>query len=285
MKKWMGYLIGGLAKGLDAVLSALIRALMVLVDGVARLRKMFLPLFGCLGVGILSMPFLIFFLPVMRLSRGFWFLVFLLLFFPLLGRGFSSMLNYGRYVLCEYLYDLSDDLKSGRRQTRSFSSYGPAYRRKLWEEEQRKREANRRAQNARWEEIFRDYFQGGVYYYDFRSDSQRSASQDPFGFQNGWQQQANRQSRGSSGSDRQQAEGWSDPIASFRRQYEQSCAVLGVSTHPTPYEVKLAYRKLAKQYHPDINKDPGATMKFQEINAAYEFLTKENIDRYQRVVG
>ena len=47
------------------------------------------------------------------------------------------------------------------------------------------------------------------------------------------------------------------------------------------YDVKLAYRKLAKKYHPDLNKEPGAKEKFQEINDAYEFLSEENIKKYK----
>jgi len=40
----------------------------------------------------------------------------------------------------------------------------------------------------------------------------------------------------------------------------------------TESEIKKAYRKLARQYHPDVNKDPKAEDKFKEINAAYEVL-------------
>ena len=38
-------------------------------------------------------------------------------------------------------------------------------------------------------------------------------------------------------------------------------------------EIKKAYRKLARQYHPDVNKDPSAEEKFKEINSAYEILS------------
>lgn len=48
-------------------------------------------------------------------------------------------------------------------------------------------------------------------------------------------------------------------------------SVLGVSPSATDDEVKKAYRKLAKQYHPDIHPDPAfAEKKMAEINAAYD---------------
>ena len=50
---------------------------------------------------------------------------------------------------------------------------------------------------------------------------------------------------------------------------------LGVSEKATSDEIKKAYRRLARKYHPDINKDPGAEDKFKEINAAYEILSDE----------
>ncbi len=48
---------------------------------------------------------------------------------------------------------------------------------------------------------------------------------------------------------------------------------LGVSENATADEIKKAYRKLARKYHPDINKSPEAQEKFKEINAAYEVLS------------
>ena len=51
--------------------------------------------------------------------------------------------------------------------------------------------------------------------------------------------------------------------------------VLGVSKTATDEEIKRAFRKLAKQYHPDLNKDPGAEEKFKEIGEAYSVLSDQ----------
>lgn len=58
-------------------------------------------------------------------------------------------------------------------------------------------------------------------------------------------------------------------MASSRNYYD----VLGVSKDSTDAEIKSAFRKLAKQYHPDINKEPGAEEKFKEIGEAYAVLS------------
>ncbi|XVF61598.1 hypothetical protein PTKIN_Ptkin08bG0143100 [Pterospermum kingtungense] len=51
--------------------------------------------------------------------------------------------------------------------------------------------------------------------------------------------------------------------------------VLGVSKNASKSEIKSAYRKLARSYHPDVNKDPGAEQKFKEISNAYEVLSDD----------
>ncbi len=49
--------------------------------------------------------------------------------------------------------------------------------------------------------------------------------------------------------------------------------VLGVNRQATEEEIKKAFRRLARQYHPDMNKSPDAEAKFKEINEAYEVLS------------
>ena len=48
---------------------------------------------------------------------------------------------------------------------------------------------------------------------------------------------------------------------------------LGIPQSSTEAEIKKAYRKLARQFHPDINKEADAEEKFKEVNAAYEILS------------
>jgi molecular chaperone DnaJ len=52
--------------------------------------------------------------------------------------------------------------------------------------------------------------------------------------------------------------------------------VLGVPRDASNEDIKKAFRKLAFQYHPDRNRDDGASEKFKEINEAYEVLSDEN---------
>lgn len=64
-------------------------------------------------------------------------------------------------------------------------------------------------------------------------------------------------------------------------QYKDYYETLGVKRESTEAEIKSAYRKLARKYHPDVNKTKEAEQKFKEINEAYEVLgDKEKRQRY-----
>lgn len=59
--------------------------------------------------------------------------------------------------------------------------------------------------------------------------------------------------------------------------------VLGVSRTASTEEIQRAYRTLARRYHPDLNKDPGAEDRFKEIGEAYEVLSDPTSrSRYDR---
>ena len=61
--------------------------------------------------------------------------------------------------------------------------------------------------------------------------------------------------------------------------------ILGVDKNATPEQIKSAYRKLARKYHPDLNpNDKEASAKFQQVNEANEVLSdpekRKKYDQY-----
>jgi curved DNA-binding protein len=71
------------------------------------------------------------------------------------------------------------------------------------------------------------------------------------------------------------------PMASGRDFYE----ILGVPRNASQEEIQRAYRKLARQYHPDVNSDPAAEERFKEISEAYDVLSDPQTRRRYDAFG
>ena len=57
---------------------------------------------------------------------------------------------------------------------------------------------------------------------------------------------------------------------------EDLYGLLGITKNATDAEIKSAYRKKARQYHPDVNKEPGAEDTFKKLQKAYTILSDHN---------
>ena len=55
-------------------------------------------------------------------------------------------------------------------------------------------------------------------------------------------------------------------------QYKDYYSILGLARSSSAEDVKRAYRKLARKYHPDVSKERNAEDKFKELQEAYEVL-------------
>lgn len=261
MREIWGKFILGLADVLDFLIGGLIKILQAIVDVISGLGKSvlsILALLACSGF-VFFLPILIIYLPVFLIVFIFFIVI------PLLGRKFISYLEFLHYSAVEYLRNYGDYLINNRENYKSYQEFKKAYRDKK-EEEERKRREQERAQNEFWEEVFRNFSQGssgsGTYYRTYRTGQQNS--------------------NGYGGYYQNQNQNYSNPLDDFKKKYENSCAILEVPVNTNTYEVKTAYRKMAKKYHPDINKSESATEMFQKVNEAYEFLTEENIKRYNQ---
>ncbi|WP_243660394.1 J domain-containing protein [Miniphocaeibacter halophilus] len=269
MRKIWGKFILGLANFLEVLIGGLINIMEVIVSVVSQLGKALLSLvfIGCSafliapwfigGAGVLLSPYII-------IIVAFFVLV------PILGRKFVSWLQYVNYSAVEFLRNYGDYLINNKENFKSYSEFSKDYKDRK-EREEREREEQQQAQNDFWEEIFKNFSQGsgGFHYYNMNDEEFRRT----FGGYQGQQQGYGGYGQGS----------YANPLNDFKTKYKESCEVLGIPEDTNIYEVKTAYRKMAKKYHPDINKDPGATEMFQKINEAYEFLSEENINRYKQM--
>lgn len=250
MRKVLGNFYKGVGRVLEIITEILIVVLDLVIGLIDNVRKLF-AVFGLLIILGLIFPFLGIILLMNRYVQ-----IALLVFFvvPVLGKGLINFLRYSQYVITEYFYDKSEYYLTGKSQRfTGLGGYSADYWRK--KEEAQRRESQRRAyeQQKMWEEMFRNYYE-----------------------------QASRNSN-YGGQYTNNSGNFYNPTNDFITKYKESCRILGIEPTTDKYAIKLAYRKMAKKYHPDINKSPDATEKFQKINEANEFLSEANIDRYEKL--
>ncbi len=263
-KKALGGILYWLTEGISFILNALIAVIefiISLVSGIARGIAALLGAGGCLFL-VLMGPYSLFLLfnPVTLL------IILFFIIFPILGTSFVSFLKYIKYMVTEFLYDRAESLRKGKKASfNTFNEYGHRYK-KMEEEKRRKEQQDRqREQQRQWEERFRQWNE--------YQNSQHSGGYYGGGYNGG----------GYNGNYGGQT--YVNPTTEFKTKFEKSCDLLGIGYNADKYQIKLAYRKKAKEYHPDINKASDATKKFQEINDAYEFLSDNNIERYKGLVN
>lgn len=218
-----------------------------------RILVLFAPILILSIIGIFAFPpFLIFlFTPIgimIVLS------VIFIILIPFIGRGGVRFFKKYSEVFEKYFSYKYEQLINDSVEKKTFSYFIQEYDlklRKAAEERMRREEEERRkyqeAENERWRKFFEENFgsyQGG---YNTGSRSDQGA------------------------------------FSSFTTQFENACDVLGVNYNSTFTEIKSAYRKLAKKYHPDLSNEKNAEEMFKKINNAFDFLSEENVNRYNSI--
>lgn len=276
MNKVVGYFYKTIGTVIDYTLQGLIYIFTVLVNVFSSIKQLFGLLFsaaGCLVFFFILNPFI---LATIIRSPIFWVGV-LSLIVPIIGTIAVSYLKYIHYMATEYFYDKADFHILGRTAAyKRMEDYGAKYRENLERERLKKEQERRKRQEEEFRRQFGDFGTGGNQwgswtFGSFEDFEQFFGQAQSGGYYNGYGQQGSYQNQS-----------YQAPN-SFKNQYEAACDMLGVPYTADKYEIKLSYRKMAKLYHPDLNKAEDAAEKFKQINNAYEFLSDDNILRYKNL--
>lgn len=259
MNKFYGNFFKYVGTAIDYVLEFFIGLFSLLTELTRSFRSLLLSVLffgGCLF-------FFIFLIPMSFSSRRGtpWGSIVLLIFvFPVIGSFAVSRLKYLQYMATEYFYERADYYLLGKDVTyETMGDYGKRYERKIEAERRRQQEERARME----EEMFRRQFEA------FFNQGNFGGYQESYGdFGGGYNQ-----------------ESYGSYDGGFKEKYEAAVHRLGVDVNADKYEIRLAYKKLAKKYHPDLNPEEDTTKLFQEINAANDFLNDENIARYKSMYG
>lgn len=252
------------------IVDGLFKGLVYLFEGITSisniLRSIVIPIIMLLIFGSFAFPVLLIFW-----LTGLGFTILLILLIPIivsiLGKGGLRYLYKWQYASNRFFNAYANDYLNDTHNRKKYSDYTQEYidelNRQYEEERRREEEARRKRQqqeNERWEKIFEEYFNSYG-----RSGSYTGGS-NTGGYSGGYQRP-----------------GRYNPLSQFKAQYQQSCDVLGVSYNADFSEIKSAYRRLAKKYHPDLSKEKNAEEMFKKINNAFEFLSEENVKRYKEM--
>jgi DnaJ-domain-containing protein 1 len=265
-KKIFGKALDGITQAISFLLDVLISIIETIVQLVNYVGKGILGLLttgGCLLLFLFTGPlgFLLLFNPVVLLGIIFF------IVFPILGTKFVSFLKYIKYMFTEYLFDYASCLMYGKtKRYSSFLEYGNKFKRAEEAKKRREQQERQARQQREWEERFRQWNE----YQQYQREHTGYGGYWGYGGYNQSSQHTYNQT-------------YTNPIFEFKNKYEKCCSILGVSYNADKYQIKLAYRKKAKEYHPDVNKSPEATKMFQQISEAYEFLNEDNIARYRKI--
>ena len=258
MNRFYGNFYKYVGTAIDYVLEFFITLFSMLTELFRSFRSLLLSLLffgGCLF-------FFIFLIPLSYSSRGgmsWGSIVLLILIFPIIGSFAVSRLKYLQYMVTEFFYERADYYLLGKDITYdTMGDYGRRYQRKIEEERRRQEEARARMEEELFRQRFEAFFNQANYYGPGAGDYGGTYNQG--GYQGAYD-------------------------GGFKEKYEAAIERLGVDVNADKYEIRLAYKKLAKKYHPDLNPDKDTTQIFQEINAANDFLNDENIARYKSTYG
>lgn len=245
INKILGKTLYLMTKVLEAVFTITIRILETVIlftKGVSKGLFLILSMGGCLFFIIFAIPLGI---RILTDPYAMGILLFLI-FFPLLGGRFLNQLKKQKFLFTSFLYNLSNHLINPQNYSyRTFSDYKQTY-----------------------EQAERDYRKEQERRYYERQQQQQRAWNEQF---NQWQSQGAR-GRGQYYQQGRNHHSFGGAQVNYQQKYKESLEILGVSQDADDQQLKAAYRKKAKKYHPDINSDPNATKKFQQINDAYKFL-------------
>lgn len=277
MKRIKGTVLLGIGKVFEGLLTLFIFIFQLISDMTDVVIRVLVSVLAQACAFLFILPIL--FIPL--LSSPIFLLIMAIALIPLIVRPILYILKKYKYALTNYFYDKSEALIAGRQHSKSVGEYARDY------DLQQQRKA-REARQEQWETIFGDMFgrrsktgqgggqsssQGGQYGTNFSGYDWRD-----FGnFQQGGYSQG-----GYEGYQRRQA---ASNSFTFKQDYEKNAQILEVPFTASYNDIKRAYRKMAKKYHPDINKQAGASAKFAQITDAYNFFSEEKVDQYKRMTA